>query len=176
MPSPQADTPFSVNGKQTIVFFDFDNTITSLDVLDDVIERFSINRNWVQLEKDWSIGKIGSKECLEGQLRSIRVTPKALSEYLATIEVDPFFSKLLALLKKKGIEVVIVSDSFSFIITEILRHNGIKNVKVYANEIKFRGGDELIPSFPYWSKDCAKCAHCKRKHVLENNKRLGAFI
>ena len=60
--------------KGTVVFFDFDNTLTSFDVLDALIERFSINEDWKALERAWQAGRIGSKECLEGQLRSIRVT------------------------------------------------------------------------------------------------------
>ncbi len=173
--SQRPDMSFSPNGKQAIVFFDFDNTITHFDILDDIIERFSINRDWVRFEDDWSNGRIGSKECLEGQLKSVRVTKQTLSEYLSTIELDPSFGKLLSLFKKNGIEFVIVSDSFSFIIKEILRHNGIRGVKVYANNVKFRG-DELIPSFPYASKDCTRCAHCKKKHVLEHKDKKTIYI
>lgn len=175
MLSRRSDMSFSANGKQTIVFFDFDNTITFFDILDDIIERFSINRDWVRFEEDWSNGKIGSKECLEGQLKSVKVTKRTLSEYLLTIELDPFFDKLLNLLKKSGIDFVIVSDSFSFLIKEILRHNGMKGIKIYANEIKFHG-DELIPSFPYFSKDCARCAHCKKKHILEHKDKKTIYV
>jgi len=35
------------------VFFDFDNTMTTSDVLDDVIRRFSINDKWIALENVW---------------------------------------------------------------------------------------------------------------------------
>ena len=158
-----------------IVFCDFDNTITSFDVLDVIIERFSINKNWIEFENAWQAGKIGSKECLEGQLQSVRVTKQALSQYLSTIEVDPCFSKLLISLKEKGIESVIVSDSFNFIIKEILRHNSVEKIRVYANVLRFHK-DKLIPSFPYASKDCTKCAHCKKKHILENKDKRTIYV
>ena len=58
------------------VFFDFDNTMTTTDVLFDVIERFSINNHWKVLEKAWLEGQIGTKECLEGQLRNVRISKK----------------------------------------------------------------------------------------------------
>jgi len=173
--SQQSNMSFSTNGKQSIVFFDFDNTITSFDILDDIIERFSTNKKWTKFEEDWANGKIGSKECLEGQLKSVRVARGALSEYLSTIELDPSFKKLITLFKKKKIQFVIVSDSFSFIIKEILHHNGIRGIKVYANELKFHK-NELIPSFPYTSKDCLKCAHCKKKHILENKGKKTIYI
>ena len=31
------------------VFFDFDNTLTQGDVLDDIIKRFSVNEEWLDL-------------------------------------------------------------------------------------------------------------------------------
>ena len=69
-----------------------------------------------------------------------------------------------------------MSDSFSFLIKEILRHNGIKGVKIYANEIKFLKNEELIPSFPYVSQDCPRCAHCKKKHILENRDKKTIYV
>ncbi len=67
------------------VFFDFDNTITDFDVLDGIIEQFSVNRDWVAYEEAWKKGKIGSRQCLEGQLRSIRVERAQLHDYLKTV-------------------------------------------------------------------------------------------
>ncbi len=41
------------NLKNPVVFFDFDNTITTFDVLDDMLARFSRNDNWIKLEEQW---------------------------------------------------------------------------------------------------------------------------
>ena len=161
--------------KDCIVFFDFDNTITWDDVLDGIIERFSINQDWVFFEKAWAAGEIGSRECLEAQFRSVRVTRRALSQYLLTVKLDPSFKKLAGLLKDRGISWVIVSDSFSWIIKKILKNNGLHRVAVYSNEIRFRG-DRLIPSFPYSSEDCARCAHCKKRHILEHKDKKTIYI
>ncbi|MBF0494734.1 MAG: hypothetical protein HQL28_06355, partial [Candidatus Omnitrophica bacterium] len=73
----------------TVVLIDFDNTITISDVLDDIIKRFSVDNGWVELEKAWVSGKIGSKECLKGQLASVSVTRPALAEYLSSVSIDP---------------------------------------------------------------------------------------
>jgi len=98
------------------VYFDFDNTITSYDILDDIIQRFAINDGWIKLEEDWKEGKIGSRECLQGQIGLVRVPKKKFLKYLSKIRVDPNFHKILKLLKEKNISPVIVSDSFSFVI------------------------------------------------------------
>jgi 2,3-diketo-5-methylthio-1-phosphopentane phosphatase len=158
-----------------MVFFDFDNTVTLSDILDNVISRFANGEDWKYYENAWEQGKIGSRECLEKQLRELRVTKERLSEYLAEIMIDPNFGKLLKLLRSRGIQFMIVSDSFSFLIREILKHNGIRGIKVYANKLNFRD-DELSPSFPLMNKDCLRCAHCKRRHVLEHADKTTVYV
>ena len=158
-----------------IVFFDFDNTITHFDVLDDIIARFSDNGEWATFEKDWREGRIGSRECLQGQLRSVRINRQALSEYLSRIKIDPFFSKLIALLKDKGIKVIILSDNFSFILEHILRNNGTRGLEVYSNRLSFRK-DRLIPSFPYLNRRCLRCGHCKTKHLQRKSLRSKIIV
>ena len=168
-------TPPKLESSNCIVFFDFDNTITHFDVLDDIIKHFAIDETWMELEQAWENGKIGSKECLEGQLQSIRVTKASLSQYLSTVKLDSSFNKLITFLRRKKIKFVIVSDSFTFIIKEILRHNGIGRVKVFANEVKFQK-DRLIPSFPFFSQECSRCAHCKKKHLLEYPNQATIYV
>lgn len=150
--------PFSL--KDSAAFFDFDNTITSFDVLDDVIKRFAVDKNWMKLEESWKKGEIGSRECLEGQLKSLRATKKELTKYLDGIKVDPWTKKLFSMLRRHGITPIILSDSFSFIIKRILKNNKISGVKVFANTLKF-DGDRLLPSFPHIN-GCARCGHCKK--------------
>ena len=158
-----------------IVFFDFDNTITPFDVLDGVIEEFAVDNGWMALEKKWQAGKIGSKECLEGQLRSLRTNPKALAAYLSRVPIDPFFAPLLTLLRKRKLEFMIVSDSFEFLIQNILRHHGLDGIPVFANQLHFEG-DRLWPSFPFTSPECSRCAHCKKQHILKAKDRLTVYV
>jgi len=163
-----AKTPFSLS--RCNVFFDFDNTLTSFDVLDDIIEKFSVNRDWVVFENAWQNGEIGSRECLRWQMRSVRTTKAKISRYLDKIRLDGYFRDLLGLLRRNGIEPVIVSDSFSFFIERILRNNGIHGMKVYSNRLRF-SGNSLVPIFPYTDKDCARCANCKKRHVFKLGNR-----
>jgi 2-hydroxy-3-keto-5-methylthiopentenyl-1-phosphate phosphatase len=152
---------------ECMVFFDFDNTITFFDVLDDIVERFSVNRDWMTFEKAWKRRQIGSRECLEGQLQSVRLTRKDLLLYLSLIRIDPRFYKFIGILRKEGMKPVIVSDSFTPIINFILENNGISGIKIYANRLRL-SKDRLIPSFPYENKNCLLCAHCKRKTLKKH--------
>jgi 2-hydroxy-3-keto-5-methylthiopentenyl-1-phosphate phosphatase len=149
------------------VFLDFDNTMTASDVLYDLIRRFSINQQWLVLEKAWQEGKIGTKECLEGQLRNVRISKTALHKFLSKVELDPHFHQLLSLLVCEGIKPVILSDNFTYIIEWILNYHGIKDLKVYGNSLRFYR-DHLIPSFPYDNPFCLKCAHCKKIHLTKD--------
>ncbi|MBL7070141.1 MAG: hypothetical protein ISS27_01560 [Candidatus Omnitrophica bacterium] len=63
-------------------FFDFDNTITGFDVLDDLVKRYSINKKWQFFERAWKNGSIGSRKCLQEQLRVVRITRAGLKMYL----------------------------------------------------------------------------------------------
>jgi len=146
------------------VFFDFDNTMTRFDVLDEIIKKFSVNDHWKALQVAWENGEIGTKECLEGQLRGIRITKKALDKFLAGVQLDKSCYKLLSLLNREGVRPVILSDNFDPIIERILEHHGLKDIKVYANALRFYK-DHLIPSFPYDNPFCPSCAHCKKIHL-----------
>jgi 2-hydroxy-3-keto-5-methylthiopentenyl-1-phosphate phosphatase len=146
------------------VFFDFDNTITHFDVLDSIVENFSIDKKWAAFEEAWKKGKIGSKDCLSGQLKSVKVGKKRLNRYLSRIKVDPYFKKIIVLLKKNKVRPVILSDSFSYFIKTILRNNGIRDIKIYSNKIKL-SSDKLIPSFPHQHESCKVCGNCKSNHL-----------
>lgn len=160
---PQALT-HTLRGDACAAFFDFDNTIATFDVLDDLVQRFSVTQDWKILEEAWRQGTIGSKECLDGQLRSVRLTASEFSEYVASIPLDPAFPRLVQLLRSRGIEPVILSDSFCLVIEQILAHHGVGDLKVYANVLRLID-DRLIPSFPHLD-GCARCANCKAHYLL----------
>ncbi|MBF0485861.1 MAG: MtnX-like HAD-IB family phosphatase [Candidatus Omnitrophica bacterium] len=159
---------------QCRVFFDFDNTISKIDVLDDLIERFSIDRKWRLLEQEWQAGKIGSEECLHGQLRSVRVTRHELVDYLSEIDIDPYFHRILVLLKSAGVRPIVVSDSFNFLIETILKSNDVHGVKILANRLRIHE-DRLTPVFPYRNQACLRCGNCKTSH-LRNEDSFGKVL
>ena len=160
-------SPDYILSSVSMAFFDFDNTITSFDVLDDIIEKFCRNNEWRRFEILWQKGEIGSAECLRSQLRMIRASGEQLSEYLSGVKVDPYFKKLLLLFQKSGIETAILSDSFHFFIESILRNNGLGSMKIdiYANELEFTPSG-LKTSFPHSSAVCGMCGHCKKETII----------
>ena len=154
------------------VYFDFDNTVTDFDVLDDIIRRFSIDDDWRQAEAAWEAGEIGSRECLERQLARVRVTGATLEDYLDSIRIDPAFRPIIDLARAHQIEPVIVSDSFAWIIDRILAKNGVNGIKVWANDLRL-DGDRPVLAFPYFHSICSTCGNCKTSHLLKRNRPPG---
>lgn len=149
------------------VFFDFDNTITTFDTIDDMIVRFSVNDKWKKLEYDWTNGKIGSRKCLDGQIRNVRITKPALNRYLRQVRIDPYFKRILALLKSNKVQVIILSDNFDYILKRVLKNNNISGLSVFCNKLIFKS-DRLIPVFRFTDKKCNICAHCKKNNLIAN--------
>ncbi|HEY8069258.1 MAG TPA: MtnX-like HAD-IB family phosphatase [Burkholderiales bacterium] len=150
------------------LFFDFDNTLTDGDVLDQVIEEFSPNELWRDWENAWEDGRLPARDCLRLQIENLRVTREDLLHYLTQVRVDPAFAAIVDWAKARQVDVNIVSDSFLPLIHHILLNNGIDVVPVFANDLSF-SGDRLIPAFPFYDPACARSANTKARHLAAYN-------
>lgn len=161
--------------KKCIIFFDFDNTIATCDVFDNMLLLFSKDDRWVELEKRWKSGRIGSKTCLEGQLRGMELNKRNLDAYLPKIKLDPYFKRLYRFLQAKKIKTFVLSDNYDYIINRVLKINGINKLKVYANKLSFLKG-KVVTDYPFKNKDCQVCAHCKTKNLLARSLKGSTII
>jgi 2,3-diketo-5-methylthio-1-phosphopentane phosphatase len=148
-----------------VLFFDFDDTLTDGDVLDQVIEHFSPDERWRDWEHGWAEGRLAARECLRLQIENLRVERQTLFDYLSAVRIDPVFSEIVGWAAARKIEVIIVSDSFEPLIRHILENNGIAPLPVYANELAFEGS-RLRPAFPFADPDCIRSANAKARHLL----------
>ena len=151
------------DAKKTVLFIDFDNTISQGDVLDSVIEKFSRTNQWEHWQTEWREGRISTLECLREQMEGLDVDEPTLLDFVGTVKIDPDFVRLQDWAAATGTELIIVSDNFAPILNEILRRHDITAPPVYANALAFADG-RIIPSFPYRSAQCPRCAHCKSVH------------
>jgi len=168
------DKSSQFNPRKCIVFFDFDNTIATCDVFDNMLLLFSRDDRWIELEKRWKSGRIGSKTCMEGQLRGMDLNKKSLDAYLPKIKLDPYFKTLYRFLQVKKVKTVVLSDNFDYILNWILKINGVRKLKVLANKLSFPR-DRVITDYPFKNKDCQICAHCKTKNLLARSPK-GSII
>jgi 2-hydroxy-3-keto-5-methylthiopentenyl-1-phosphate phosphatase len=161
-------------GRPPALFLDFDNTITSSDVLDRVIERYSATEGWRRWEADWQQGRILTRECLERQIADLRVTREELIEFTDEFAIDEAFAPLLSWAAANSVETAIVSDNFAVIIEAMLERRCLPAVTIYANRLDFEG-DRARASFPFGDQRCERCAHCKAQHLRRVTDRLRVF-
>lgn len=150
--------------QKNVLFIDFDNTISLGDVLDGVIEKFSRTSDWQHWQTEWREGRVSTLECLQRQMGDLAVDEATLFEHVRQIRLDPGFVRLQAWAEAARTELLIVSDNFKPIIDEILRQHKVAAPPVYANALAF-SNSSIIPSFPFRSPDCPRCAHCKATHL-----------
>jgi len=152
------------NRRRPALFFDFDNTLTDGDVLDQVIEHFSPNEKWRDWENAWAEGRLAARDCLRLQVENMRVTREELLAYLSRVRIDPVFADIVDWAKARNATVSIVSDSFLPMIHHILLTNGIDVVPIFANDLGF-SGDRLIPSFPFYDPASVRSANAKARQL-----------
>ena len=149
-----------------VLFFDFDNTLTHGDLLDELIERYSPNEAWRDWEHAWAAGNLPARECLRLQIENMRVGRAELFDFLTRVRIDPVFVDIVAWARRRHIAVNIVSDSFQPLISHVLKSNGVDdNLLIFANAVTFAGEDRLVPHFPHYDPACVRSANAKARHL-----------
>lgn len=149
------------------VVCDFDGTMVDCDVTDVLLERFALP-GWRDLEEAWQSGRIGSRECMEGQVALLRVSPAGLNDFVDTIALDPAFAGFLSACDEACLPVRVVSDGMDYPIRRILTRNGLGQVPVVANTLLFLPDGRYKLEFPYSAPDC-RSGVCKCQ-VARNGK------
>ncbi len=148
------------------VFLDFDGTITTRDVTDAILETFA-DPEWLRVEEEWETGRIGSRECLMGQMALVRATREQINALLDDIEVDEGFTGLLELCSACRVPVHVVSDGFDYCIRRILSRPSLnlapylRSMRIVSSHIE-PDGVNWRASFTGFGQSCVHgCATCK---------------
>ena len=171
--------------KQSLRFFiDFDGTVTTQDAVDLVLDRFAADE-WKDIEKEWSKGKIGSRECLTRQMALVSATRQEIVKLADTIAADPGFVSFLRTLKSLSVPAVIVSDGFDVIIQTILKNilreepALLKALTVYSNRLSWVTERKVKPFFLSSTNACVHgCANCKVRAIekIKTDKDCVVFV
>lgn len=124
------------------VFSDFDGTISIQDVTDVVLSRFA-EPEWEDIEQQWKAGLIGSAECMRRQIALIKASRRELDEILDTVAIDPGFLTFRDYCRVNGLPLTVVSDGVDYFIRHVLRRNGITDLPVVANLLRYGTADCL---------------------------------
>jgi len=150
--------------KKPVVFLDFDGTITLRDAVDAILETFA-TPHWLVIEEEWKSGRIGSRECLDAQMRLVHAKKDQVDALLDSIEVDEGLVTLLETCAAHAVEVHIISDGFDYCIdrilgrTQLARH--LRGVRILSSHME-PDADRWRVDFPSFHQSCGHgCATCK---------------
>lgn len=168
--------PASGGATDWIVLCDFDGTISLCDVTDALLQQFG-RPGCAELEADWEAGRIGSRQCMSGQIALLDASPDELDAALAQINIDPSFKDFAIAVQAHGIPLHIVSDGLDYAIHSILRRHGLGELPVFANHLAQSGERRWALQFPYATNDCRKASgHCKCAHVARQRQQWGNVL
>jgi 2-hydroxy-3-keto-5-methylthiopentenyl-1-phosphate phosphatase len=155
----------AAQSQSPILFLDFDGTISERDAIDALLEAFADPR-WLDIEREWRAGRIGSRACLSEQIALLRATQEELDRLLDSIELDAGLNVLLKTCAAHQIQSYVISDGLDYCIHRILSRTSTDFIRhslhVYTNHLESKGGDEWRVEFPFFHQACAHgCATCK---------------
>lgn len=143
------------------VFVDFDGTITLDDVTNSILDRFA-SPSWRSIEAEWQCGAIGSRECMERQVRLVRATRDELQGLIAQQAVDRDFVGFVHDCRASGIPVAVVSDGLDLVVDTILQRIGLPEVPSFANRLVQVDQRRWQLLFPYGRPRCrSQSGNCK---------------
>jgi len=149
-------------GKQPIIFCDFDGTITLSDNIVAIMRHFD-PPGWSGIV-DTIVG--GRKSIRQGVGEMFALLPSGMKEaitnyVLETAGIRPGFAELLALCKAKGIPFYVTSGGVDFFLRPLLAPFDIDEDRIYCNSADFSGEHiEILwphPCDDACSNDCGMC-------------------
>jgi 2,3-diketo-5-methylthio-1-phosphopentane phosphatase len=149
------------------ILCDFDGTVTVEDTTDTLLERFGRD-GWEALEQDWRAGRIGSHDCMAGQVALLDMNHDEFDAHLAERALDPAFADFVDAAKAHNVPIEILSDGLDYAIHNILRRAGLDSLPVVSNRLQQAGEREWTLGFPNASPTCrvasgtCKCARATR--------------
>jgi 2-hydroxy-3-keto-5-methylthiopentenyl-1-phosphate phosphatase len=158
------------------ILCDFDGTIALDDTTDTLLDRFG-QHGWEQLESDWREGRIGSHDCMAGQVALLDMNRAELDAHLAECAIDPAFAAFVKVAHGKGLHIEVLSDGLDYAIRTILGRNSLDWLPITSNRLESAGERAWRLAFPNASTNCrvasgtCKCgragaARGERKRVL----------
>ncbi|MEP6939044.1 MAG: MtnX-like HAD-IB family phosphatase [Rudaea sp.] len=159
-----------LQGKQVsdwTLLCDFDGTISVEDTTDTLLERFG-RPGWEVLETEWREGRIGSRDCMAGQVGLMEMDRAELDRHLDEREIDPAFAAFVRTAQAQGMHVEVLSDGLDYAIRSILARNMLDHLPVTANRLEPVGANGWRLAFPNASASClaasgtCKCARATR--------------
>lgn len=148
---------------KTVVFCDFDGTMTVQDSLDTVFDHFA-PPEWREMGREARrLG--GTRVSIPLEVALCRGDREEFERVVREkIALSPGFRDLPALCRERGWEFVILSEGFALHIETVLRREGLSGLRYYSNDLVFHD-EGIAVSQPHANLDCHRCGNCKSAHL-----------
>jgi 2,3-diketo-5-methylthio-1-phosphopentane phosphatase len=134
--------------KKILVLCDFDGTICTVDMGNEILNRFT-GEGWEEIDRAYCADEIGSRDAYTQVTALLRGTKPQMLEYARIYEkIDPHFNNFYQFCTEEGIDLKIVSDGLDFYIDAILRKHNLQDIEFFSNVVVFRDGSTHSIEFP----------------------------
>jgi 2,3-diketo-5-methylthio-1-phosphopentane phosphatase len=123
--------------KKFVFISDFDGTLTEKDFYEILTDEYLKEKSRDKY-KEWKNKKINDVEYLGYIFGNIKRTEEEIYEDIMKIKLDPFAGEFIKNVRDIGGDFIIVSAGTGYYIDKVLKHNDIKDVKVYTNKGEFK--------------------------------------
>ncbi|MDA0987295.1 MAG: MtnX-like HAD-IB family phosphatase [Bacteroidetes bacterium] len=152
-----------------IIFTDFDGTISSQDVCDNLFFEFGDFNKVSELYSKLLERNITAIDFWEKSYSTIEnLTVNKIENFIKSQSIDSTFFNFCKFCEINKISLNVLSDGMDFYIKSILEKYKI-DLPIYANSCKIIDG-KIIPQFPFTDSECKNCANCKRNHLLTKSR------
>jgi 2-hydroxy-3-keto-5-methylthiopentenyl-1-phosphate phosphatase len=152
---------------RTLVLCDFDGTICTVDMGNEILNRFT-GEGWNEIDRAYCAGEIGSRDAYSQIVSLLKGSKSQMLEFVGMSEkLDPHFPEFYAYCREKRIDLKIVSDGLDFYIDAILRKYNLQDIEYFSNVIVFQHGNALSIQFPHVNIQCEQCGTCKSEVLKE---------
>jgi 2-hydroxy-3-keto-5-methylthiopentenyl-1-phosphate phosphatase len=104
--------------------------------MDLLYQTFAASSCW-DLVQGWIRGEVTTPQEIQGCFSTMKASREEMEAVLDTVQIDPAFPKLVEYCGHREYPLAILSDGLRWYIEYVLKHHGINDLPIFANEIDF---------------------------------------
>ena len=159
---------------KSVVFCDFDGTITAHDTIDAMYDAFGPN-DWPAVAKDLYHQGLRSRLIIKKMLGMLKASREEIVEVLRAIPIRDGFVRFYEFCRDRDVELIIMSEGIGLSVETVLHERGIDDLPYFGNVLVAEDGWWTTTN-PHMHPDCTDCGNCKSAHVIARKKSGDAVV
>jgi 2-hydroxy-3-keto-5-methylthiopentenyl-1-phosphate phosphatase len=156
---------------------DYDGTVSKTDASNAILEQHATDPEWLERDDRYEAGLVGSRDLLAWDTTVLPDDEALLFRTAMAQAADATFAGFVAVARRWGATVEVVSDGFGWYVPAALRRLGVGDLPVATAVTRFGTGTghpaiEFVAGHP----SCFVCGTCKRERVREHHRRGNVVV